>query len=217
MSSLLQRIEERWLSCTACDLRQMRQSVVFGAGSPKASIVFFGDIPNHEEDATGAACQGRSGQRLKQTLMLLGIPPEACYFSTLVCCRPVEGRVPMPYEVEKCRSHVDQILGALQPKAVVLLGGIVMSALGGKRGKIRSNRGKWTEVEWSWRGEKQKTKAVMTYHPFFLLHEAPGSKVMTDFERDIRSAAVLAGVLAGPVDAPNDANEEEEEDESAEE
>ncbi|HKI92211.1 MAG TPA: hypothetical protein VJ986_07900, partial [Gaiellaceae bacterium] len=39
--------------CTRCRLGQGRRQVVFGAGSPRADLMFVGEAPGFEEDMQG--------------------------------------------------------------------------------------------------------------------------------------------------------------------
>ena len=42
--------------CQRCRLAKSRKNIVFGAGSPKAKILFIGEGPGFEEDQQGEFC-----------------------------------------------------------------------------------------------------------------------------------------------------------------
>ena len=52
------------LSCTRCALADGRTNVVFGVGDPRASLLFVGEGPGHQEDLAGEPFVGRSGKLL---------------------------------------------------------------------------------------------------------------------------------------------------------
>jgi DNA polymerase len=99
----------------------------------------------------------------------------------------------MPNEVNACRPHLDAIIALVRPKAIVLLGTPASIALGGMRGRITVNRGRWTDVESTWLGKKTCTKAIMTFHPSYVLRfgnvrTPEASRVRHDFLHDLKVA-----------------------------
>ncbi|HMX25153.1 MAG TPA: uracil-DNA glycosylase family protein, partial [Blastocatellia bacterium] len=50
--------------CQRCKLWQTRTNIVFGEGNPKAELMFIGEAPGADEDATGRPFVGRAGQLL---------------------------------------------------------------------------------------------------------------------------------------------------------
>lgn len=196
---LLVRAKQRWTQCSACDLAQQRQQVVFGEGSPTARVLIFGESPTEEDERSGRPFEGSAGRLLRAVLHKVGIPQDAYFFSSVVLCRPYKNRVPMPYEADACRGHIDMILAALEPRVVLMLGAVAATALGGMRDRITKGRGRILDVPWVWKREKQKTRGVATYSPLFVLRRGPSSRENAEFERDLRLAAVLSGLAAGDV------------------
>ena len=109
-------------SCTACQLADQRSKVVFGAGNPKADIVFIGEAPGLDEDLKGEPFVGRAGQLLDRMLVALGMERSDVYIMNTVKCRPPNNRDPKPDEVEACSRWFDAQLRALSPKIICLLG-----------------------------------------------------------------------------------------------
>src|ERR1700693_395943 len=56
----LERIREDLGECTRCRLHLQRNKIVFGAGNPRAELVFVGEGPGHDEDVQGLAFVGRA-------------------------------------------------------------------------------------------------------------------------------------------------------------
>ncbi|MCZ2150844.1 MAG: uracil-DNA glycosylase [Bryobacterales bacterium] len=163
----LDRIREDIGDCKRCRLHEGRRNIVFGAGNPRAKIVFVGEGPGEEEDLQGIPFVGRAGQLLtamiENTAKKEGIPllRDDVYIANVVKCRPPKNRAPEPDEMEICGQFLFRQLEVLKPKAICVLGGTAMRALlGGKEGVTRM-RGQWCK----WRD----IPVMVTYHPSYLL------------------------------------------------
>ena len=94
--------------CRRCRLCEGRAKIVFGSGNEQSGLVFVGEGPGADEDASGLPFVGRAGQLLTQmienTATKEGIPirrPDV-YICNVVKCRPPENRTPQPDEMEIC-------------------------------------------------------------------------------------------------------------------
>src|SRR5687767_12395515 len=65
-AELLEAVRTPALGCTRCGLSKSRTNVVFGEGNPEAPIVFVGEGPGENEDATGRPFVGRAGKLLDE-------------------------------------------------------------------------------------------------------------------------------------------------------
>jgi len=153
--------------CKRCRLCEGRNKIVFGSGNPKAKLVFVGEGPGADEDASGLPFVGRAGQLLTQmiegTASREGIQlkREDVFICNVVKCRPPENRAPQPDEMEICGQFLFRQLNVLQPKAICALGSTAAKAvLGTKEGvtKLRGNWQKWRDIP-----------VMVTYHPSYLL------------------------------------------------
>ena len=54
--------------CQRCKLAPKRKNIVFGAGDPKAELVFVGEAPGSDEDEQGVPFVGRAGQLLTKII-----------------------------------------------------------------------------------------------------------------------------------------------------
>ena len=60
--------------CTRCKLHALgRRHVVFGVGSPTASLMFVGEAPGEDEDKQGEPFVGRAGQLLTKIIEAIGL------------------------------------------------------------------------------------------------------------------------------------------------
>jgi DNA polymerase len=158
--------------CTACDLHSTRHKVVFGEGNPNAPLVFVGEGPGQNEDATGRPFVGRAGILLDECLRENGMSRKHVYICNIVKCRAcmmeagrIKNRPPRPDEVEACAPWLEQQLLILQPLVIVCLGGPAANALIRRGFRIMQERGQWfTDCRFS-------RYATAALHPAFVLRQ----------------------------------------------
>ncbi|MBN2291212.1 MAG: uracil-DNA glycosylase, partial [Pirellulales bacterium] len=75
--------------CTRCaELAQTRTQTVFGAGNPKARLVFLGEAPGADEDRQGIPFVGRAGQLLTKIIEACTLSRDKVYILNILKCRP---------------------------------------------------------------------------------------------------------------------------------
>src|SRR3984957_9289569 len=172
----LERIREDLGECTRCGLHKQRNKIVFGAGNPRAELVFVGEGPGHDEDVQGLPFVGRAGKLLTQMIEAMGLTREQVYICNVVKCRPPENRKPEDDEVATCSPYLFRQLDVIGPKAIVCLGGTAAQALLKTKDSISRFRGTWFD----YRG----TKLLATYHPAYLLRNpAAKAEVWQDLKK----------------------------------
>ncbi len=153
--------------CRRCRLCEQRNKIVFGSGNEASPLVFVGEGPGADEDASGLPFVGRAGQLLTQMIdgtaskEGIQITRKDVYICNVVKCRPPENRTPQPDEMQTCGEFLFRQLMVLKPKAIVALGSTAAKALlGTKEGvtKLRGNWQKWHDIP-----------LMVTYHPSYLL------------------------------------------------
>ncbi len=171
------------LACTLCRLAATRTQVVFGEGSEKARLMFIGEGPGKDEDASGRPFVGRAGQLLTRIVENgLKLKREDVYIANVVKCRPtVDGlgkrdRPPEAAEVTACSGYLRRQIELIRPEVIVTLGNPSTRFLLNTTEGITKLRGKWHEYNGI---------AVMpTYHPSFLLRNG-GDAGNTPYKRDV--------------------------------
>ncbi|MEW6730349.1 MAG: uracil-DNA glycosylase [Acidobacteriota bacterium] len=136
-------------------------NVVFGEGNPHAELMFVGEAPGADEDATGRPFVGRAGQLLDKIIEAIGLKREDVYITNVVKCRPPGNRKPEKDEIEACEPFLFREIEVIKPKVIVALGATPLFSL------LRSKEG-ITKV----RGEFQDFHGIPimpTFHPAFLL------------------------------------------------
>jgi uracil-DNA glycosylase len=150
--------------CTRCPLAYAgRRAIVFGDGDANARLMFVGEGPGADEDASGVPFVGKAGQLLNNMIQAMGLKREEVYIANIVKCRPPANRVPEPVEANTCDQFLLRQIDVVQPQVVVALGATAAMYLLGVKQSLSSLRGRWH----SCRG----AKLAVTYHPAFLLRD----------------------------------------------
>jgi len=103
----LESLRAEWEYCQACPtLAECRRKVVFGSGAADADVMFIGEAPGEEEDATGYPFVGRSGQLLNALLRTVQVDRESVYVTNTVLCHPPENRDPLKTEKDACYDRL---------------------------------------------------------------------------------------------------------------
>jgi uracil-DNA glycosylase len=178
--------------CTRCRLSQGRTQVVFGAGNPRAALMFVGEAPGFHEDKQGLPFVGQAGKLLEKLLKGIGLQRGDVYIANVLKCRPPGNRDPQPDEIEACESHLFRQIELIEPTVVATLGNFATKLLSGRPLGI-------TRVH----GQEQQTtlggRSVLLYplyHPAAALYTPAMLKVLeSDFAR---LPELLGGALAPP-------------------
>ena len=150
--------------CTRCPLAYAgRRTIVYGDGDANATLMFVGEGPGADEDASGVPFVGKAGQLLNNMIGAMGLKREQVYIANIVKCRPPANRVPEPVEANTCSQFLLRQMDVIQPRVVVALGSTAATYLLGVKQSLSSLRGRWHSV----RG----AKLLVTYHPAFLLRD----------------------------------------------
>ncbi|MGO8859232.1 MAG: uracil-DNA glycosylase [Acidimicrobiales bacterium] len=170
------------LSCTRCALADGRTNVVFGVGDPRASLLFVGEGPGHQEDLAGEPFVGRSGKLLDRLMLEeIGLTRTECYIANVVKCRPPQNRDPAPHEIEACRPYLEEQITLIDPAVVVTLGNFATRLLLDRTEGIRHLRGSVYPY--------RSGHLVPTYHPAFVLRA--GGEALAEMRADLVRAKRL--------------------------
>lgn len=170
---LLQQFKEGVKNCRKCGLCKTRGKVVFGEGDPESDILFIGEAPGYYEDRSGSPFVGRSGGLLNKFIEMSGAYRSDVYIANVVKCRPTiedKNRKPSEEEIKTCLPYLERQIEIINPKAMVMLGGVAFNTLIDPNTSISEVRGRWIE-----HGERL---IIPTFHPAFLLrnpeHQSEG-------------------------------------------
>jgi uracil-DNA glycosylase family 4 len=160
-------LEDIWKDigvCMRCPLCcQGRKQVVNSEGNRKARLMFVGEAPGADEDASGRPFVGRAGQLLNKIIEAIGLSREDVFIGNVNRCRPPQNRTPTTQEAAICKPFLLREIAIVRPDVIVVLGNTAMKNLLDTKEGITKLRGKFQD----YRG----IKVMPTFHPAYLLRD----------------------------------------------
>ncbi len=172
--------------CRRCRLARGRKAIVFGEGDADADLVFVGEYPAVEDDRQGRPFTGSAGRLLARIIEAMSLTREQVYLCSIVKCCPTDDRPPSSEEIEACLPFLKRQLAALQPKAIIALGGLAARTLLASPEPIARLRGRFHEY--------QQIKVMPTFHPAYLLRHPEHKRAVWE---DVQQVMRLLGLKAG--------------------
>ncbi len=166
----LEALRSEATNCRLCGLAATRTHVVFGEGDPHAALMFVGEGPGADEDASGRPFVGRAGELLTRMIAAMGYRRDQVYIANVVKCRPPGNRVPEEVERAACMPYLVRQIEIVSPQALVLLGQTAALSLLKRSEGISKLRGHETRIP-GFSG----IRTMPTYHPAYLLRN-PSAK-----------------------------------------
>ncbi len=160
----ISKLEQQVKDCQKCELYKSRNNIVLGGGEVKSKIMLVGEAPGAEEDRQGKVFVGASGKLLDKMLSSIGLDRSKVYITNILKCRPPSNRNPRASEKDACIEHLREQYRIIQPKIIVLLGGIACKAILEKDFSLMRSHGEVTE--------RKGTYFIPTFHPSALLRNA---------------------------------------------
>jgi uracil-DNA glycosylase family 4 len=125
-------------SCNKCNLSKTRKNIVNGAGSENPDIMFVGEAPGSDEDASGEPFVGQAGKMLRNLVKISKL--ENIRYTNIVRCRPIQlenvcgvmsitNRPPTSLEIEQCFPYLLEELQKYSPKFVIAVGNTSATSL----------------------------------------------------------------------------------------
>lgn len=166
----LEAVREELGDCQRCSLGGLRKNLVFGAGNPRAALVFVGEAPGADEDRAGEPFVGRAGQLLTKIIEAMGLTRQDVYICNILKCRPPGNRNPETAEIAACEPFLIRQLQAIAPRAICALGTFAAQTLLKKDVPITALRGRFHNYA--------GLKVMPTYHPAYLLRNPAAKKLV---------------------------------------
>lgn len=139
------------IGCRSCGLSTIARRPIPWSGSQPNAVAVIGEAPGAQEDEAGVPFCGPSGSLLRATINLVAGDDVASGFSYLnaVSCYP--RRTPHISEVEKCKVNRDAQLELIEPRYLLVVGGVALQSFYPKS-RMGESHGKW----WKWELEARK-------------------------------------------------------------
>ena len=164
----LAKLEKEVSDCRKCGLWKTRMKTVFGAGAPRAKLLFLGEAPGAEEDRQGIPFVGRAGELFTRMLAAIGLKRSDVYITNVLKCRPPNNRDPLGCEVACCEPYLLAQLEFIRPALICALGRHAAQTLLKTTQGINKLRGRFHDY--------CGIKVLPTYHPAYLLRNPEGKK-----------------------------------------
>lgn len=166
----LTKIIEEVAACQKCDLCKTRKKTVPGVGNPHARLVFIGEAPGADEDASGIPFVGRAGQHLDKILAAAGFKREEVYICNILKCRPPENRDPALTEMLACTPFLQRQLRLLKPQLIACLGNVAVKFV------IGPDSPGITRIHGQWFTSIFGIPTMAMYHPSYLIRSTDREK-----------------------------------------
>lgn len=130
MSKLLDQMNELAAEiavCRNCMLHLTRDKAVPGEGNVRTKILFIGEGPGANENATGRPFVGQAGNFLNQLLTIAQVKRQEVFITNVVKCRPPSNRDPLPEELSACAKYLNRQIELINPPVIVTLGRFSMA------------------------------------------------------------------------------------------
>jgi DNA polymerase len=150
-------------NCTRCPLHEGRTKIVHSTGNIQADLMFVGEAPGADEDASGLPFVGRAGQLLTKIIEGIGMKREDVLIGNINRCRPPANRQPTLPEAHTCRPFLMREIAVVRPKIIVVMGNTAMKNLLDTKEGITKLRGEFQDYF--------GVKVMPTFHPAYLLRD----------------------------------------------
>jgi uracil-DNA glycosylase len=164
--------------CVRCPLYQGRNTIVHTEGDPKARLLFVGEAPGADEDATGRPFVGRAGQLLNKIIEAIGMKREDVLIGNVNRCRPPANRTPTIEEARTCKPFLLREINVARPDVIVVLGNTAMKNLLDTKEGITRLRGQFQDYK--------GIKVMPTFHPAYLLRDPSKKREVWDDMKKVR-------------------------------
>ncbi len=152
-----------------CPLKATATNLCLFDGNPEAQIMIVGEAPGAQEDRQGKPFVGPAGQLLDRMLAAIGLDRTKVYITNLLYWRPPGNRNPTPGEIAACLPFLERQVEILQPKLLLLVGGMSAKTLLHRSEGILKLRGRWADYHHP--RLEHPIPALPTLHPAYLLRQ----------------------------------------------
>ncbi len=163
----LEALQEAIAGFEGLSIRKTATNMVFADGNSKSAVMVIGDVPDAQDDIGALPFIGANGVLLDRILASIGLDRKAedhmraVYMTNLLNWRPPGNRTPTQAEIDISLPFLERHIALVQPKALILWGGLPAKALLRRSESISKLRGSLHEY--------QSIPAMVTYHPSYLI------------------------------------------------
>lgn len=168
-ATTLEALEAAIRAYDGCDLKKSAASTVVFDGRRDAPVLVICDAPSRDDDAAGKPLAGQAGALFDRMMAAIGLSRgESLLLTPVVYWRPIGARAPDTTAIAQCLPFVQRTLELLQPKAVIVVGGVASTViLGAKETPLKLSGQEFT-INFS--GLTTPINAMVMVQPDYLLH-----------------------------------------------
>ncbi|HWS54739.1 MAG TPA: uracil-DNA glycosylase, partial [Pyrinomonadaceae bacterium] len=164
--------------CLRCPLHAGRTNIVHTEGNRQGRLMFVGEAPGADEDASGRPFVGRAGQLLNKIIEAIGLKRDDVLIGNVNRCRPPGNRTPTTEEARTCKPFLLREIAIARPDVIVVLGNTAMHNLLDTKVGITQVRGKFQDYK--------GIKVMPTFHPAYLLRDPSKKREVWDDMKKVR-------------------------------
>jgi len=165
------------LGFTGLPICQTATQAVLAEGAEDADLLIIGEAPGADEDRRGTPFCGESGQLLDKILAAIDCSRQSNSFITnSVYWRPPGNRTPTEEEIAICQPFVQKTIQLIQPKVILLMGGVAVRSVLESPLSIGKLRGKWHPTE----AVKGDALVRVAHNPAYLLRQPRQKRLAWD-------------------------------------
>jgi uracil-DNA glycosylase len=164
--------------CTRCPLHKGRTNIVHTEGDQRSRLMFVGEAPGADEDASGRPFVGRAGQLLNKIIEAIGLKREDVLIGNVNRCRPPNNRQPTTEEARTCKPFLLREINIARPDVIVVLGNTAMKNLLDTKEGITRLRGQFQDYK--------GIKVMPTFHPAYLLRDPSKKREVWEDMKKVR-------------------------------
>jgi uracil-DNA glycosylase len=168
-AATIEEIRQALEAFEGCPLKATATNLCLFDGNPEARIMIVGEAPGAQEDRQGKPFVGPAGQLLDRMLAAIGLDRTSVYITNLLYWRPPGNRNPTPGEIAACLPFLERQVEILQPKLLLLVGGMSAKTLLHRSEGILKLRGRWADYHHP--RLDHPIPALPTLHPAYLLRQ----------------------------------------------
>lgn len=182
-----EELQEAIRNFDGLSVKKTATNMVFCDGNPEAPVMLIGEAPGGDEDIQGKPFVGVSGQLLDRILACIDLsraeenPQKSVYISNILNWRPPGNRTPTQAEIDISLPFIERHIALVQPKLLILCGGVSAKSLLRRTDSISKLRGVFHDYlvpEELQNDTSYSIPTMATYHPAYLLRTPAQKKAV---------------------------------------
>ena len=168
----LQFLKEEIEKTNNCEFKKAAKNIIFSDGNPDSKIMLIGEISGEKEEERGLPFMGPEGELLDKMLQAINLDRTKVYLTNIINYRfPTSKKLNFEI-IEKYIPFLFDHIEIINPKILILLGGVALQSLVGKEGNLFKQRGFWFKKKIN----NSNPDIIATFHPTFLLEHPEHKK-----------------------------------------